>query len=196
MTPLEQLLQPLIHAPTPQGLWQLRAAVLQSGRHLSPPGDELLTHFYTFLTELTSRATAREYSHLASMLDMGAVGVVAVQNIVHAEGGQETWRRLLLGAFSEGLMVLAARQYVKAWEGEIQAVYQSTAWHLYAALWHTSLTFQPELAADKRRELIEKLLAPIHDARVNGTTKALLLARLFQVLLLVHLSAETTAAEA
>jgi hypothetical protein len=39
-----------------------------------------------------------------------------------------------------------------------------------------------------RRQLIEKLLALLHDEAVTGTIKAVLIGRLFQILLLAHLS--------
>jgi hypothetical protein len=46
---------------------------------------------------------------------------------------------------------------------------------------------QPELAPDERRRLVDELLAPIKDSEVNGTAKAVLIGRLFQILLIAKL---------
>jgi hypothetical protein len=88
----------------------------------------LLDAFYTFLNELSSSATAREYSHYASLLDMGAIAGVALQNLLERGSKDEWWQRLAVGALSESLMILAARQYVKAWDNEMTADFNNAAW--------------------------------------------------------------------
>lgn len=177
----------LLGQPTPAGLWQLRGELLQ----LSIPPEAAiwtsLDQFYHFLNELMANATAREYSHFASMLDIGAVGSVALQNLLAREKGSALWQRMLAGGVSESLMVMAARQYVKAWEGEMSALYRAAAWNLYHGLWQISLLLKPELAADVRRAHLEDLLSPLHDENTSGTVKAALIARLYQLLLLTHL---------
>jgi hypothetical protein len=47
---------------------------------------------------------------------------------------------------------------------------------------------QPNMNNADRRQLVEKLLAPLHDEAVMGTIKAVLIGRLFQILLLANLS--------
>jgi hypothetical protein len=68
------------------------------------------------------------------------------------------------------------------------AVYHATAWVLYEALWRLSEMTQPTMNTTDRRQLIEKSLAPLRDEAVTGTIKAVLIGRLFQILLLAHLS--------
>ena len=89
--------------------------LLAAGVAEGDPVWPLLDAYYDFLTALAARATSREFSHFASLLDMGAVGGVALQNLLQAEAEGQWWGRLLAGGLSEGLMVLAARQYVRAW---------------------------------------------------------------------------------
>ena len=185
---MQDNLKTILTMPTPTALWQLRADLLQLELAADSAVWQTLDQFFTFLTELTAKSTAHQYSHFASMLDIGAVGGVAIQNLADAQHAGDLWRKLLLGGLSESLMVLAARQYVKAWEGEMTAVYHTTAWVLYNALWRLSETTQPGLSPTDRRHLIEKLLAPLHDEAVTGTIKAVLIGRLFQILLLAHLS--------
>jgi hypothetical protein len=185
---MQDNLKTVLTIPTPTSLWQLRADLLQIGLAADSAVWQTLDQFYTFLAELTAKSTAHQYSHFASLLDIGAVGGVAIQNLADTQHAGELWRKLLLGGLSESLMVLAARQYVKAWEGEMTAVYHTTAWTLYASLWRLSETTQPTMNTADRRQLIEKLLAPLHDEAVTGTIKAVLIGRLFQILLLAHLS--------
>jgi hypothetical protein len=187
MTQMESLTT-VLTMPTPDAVWRLRGDLLQQHQKLPPDLAGLLTRFYHFLTELKVKATAREFSHFASLLDIGAVGGVAVQNLLDAQANKENlWQRLLAGGLSEGLMVLAARQYVKAWEGEMASVYQEAGWHLYQALWALSVQTQPQLDAAARRQMIETMLAPVHDTAVSGSIKAVLIARLYQILLVAHL---------
>jgi hypothetical protein len=148
---------------------------------------DILDAFHHFLNELLASSTAREYSHFASILDIGAVGGVAIQNLLDRRESEGWWQRLLLGGLSESLMILAARQYVKAWENEMTADMEHAAWFIYRRYWQLSAEMQPELAPDERRRLVDELLAPIKDSEVNGTAKAVLIGRLFQILLIAKL---------
>jgi hypothetical protein len=127
--------------------------------------------------------TARQYSELASRMDMSAIGVLALQDIVSEQ--QELWKNLLLGSLSEGLMVLASRQYIKAWEQELRSVHRHAAWTLYGVLWQVSRRYQPEMSSAQRRELIEASLAPALDENTSFDARTLLTARFFQMLLLL-----------
>ncbi|MDT8307457.1 MAG: hypothetical protein RRC07_16110 [Anaerolineae bacterium] len=177
----------LAAVPTPGTLRQLQARLLSAGIGAAEPVWLLLDAYYEFLTALAARATSREFSHFASLLDIGAVGSVALQNVLLVEKEDRWWQRLLAGGLSEGLMVLAARQYVRAWEGEMGAVYAAAGWRLYRQLWHVSARLQPALPAEERRRLLDDLLAPLAEGDLSGTQRAILATRLFQLLLLVRL---------
>ena len=85
-------------------------------------------------------------------------------------------------------MVIARRQYVKAWETETRLIHEHTAWHLRQTLWRWSVEQQPDLAPAARLEAIRRLVAPVLDPAVPAAGKLLLLGRLFQVLLLAKVS--------
>jgi hypothetical protein len=172
--------------PTPDALRQLQANLLAAGVPARDPVWTLLDGYYSFLTTLAARATSREFSHFASLLDIGAVGGVALQNVLLAGGEGKGWQRLLAGGLSEGLMVMAARQYVRAWEQEMSAVYTAAAWHLFRELWHVSAALQPALPAAERKRLLDDLLAPVLDEKVGGAQRAILATRLYQLLLLAQ----------
>ncbi len=187
MPNLQDALNKVATRPTTAALVELRGALLSSGLagETVEQGLEIAGQFHAYLCELESKLNAQQYSEIASRLDMGAVGLVAVENIV---GGREKlWQRLLLGLVGEGMMVAASRQYVRAWQVETAVVHQNAAWDLAGDLWHLSGQMQPGLAPAERWQAIHTLLAPAHDPAVPAPDKALLVGRVFQVLLLLYL---------
>lgn len=187
--PIQQSsLTAVLAEPTPSSLWRLRADILERG----PSGKEeillILERFFHFVNELVASSTAREFSHFASIMDMAAVAGVAIQNLMEDQDSEDWWHRFVIGAASEGLMVLAARQYVKAWEEEMDATYNAAAWYLTQEYWNLSSDLKPELSAAKRRILIDRLAVSLQDSEVEGIVKAGLIVRLFQLLLLARLA--------
>jgi hypothetical protein len=176
-------------SPSPANLWQLRGDLLQAGWPPDAPVWETIDHFYVFLNELSASMNAHEYSKLATMLDIGAVGGVAIQSLIESKlSAAELWQRLLVGGISEGLMVLASRQYVKGARAEMIGVFQAACWELFGHLWHLAAQLQPKLAPVERRRMLDELLAPIYEEEVDDGVKIVLIGRLFQTLLLIHLS--------
>jgi hypothetical protein len=189
MKSLQEAIQPILNEPTPRALVDLQGALLAQGD--GGPAREgalqLAGAFYDYLSELQSKLAARDFSELASRLDIGAVGAVALENLLGGEG-EEFWKRLALGGIAEGLMVAASRQYVKGWQVETSLVYSRAAWYLSQALWQLSSETQTDLADGRRWEAIQTLLAPARDPEVSATDKALLLGRIYQILLLTYLA--------
>jgi hypothetical protein len=189
MTSLLEAVGPILSLPTPEALVTLQGALLASGQQgqATDRALEVAGRFYAYLSELQSKISSRNYSEMASRLDIGAVGAVALENILSSE--QESfWQGLALGAVAEGLMVAASRQYVKGWEVETRLVHSHAAWYLAEALWKASTEMQPDLEAERRWQAIQALLAPAHDPEVPAPDKAVLLGRIFQILLIAHLA--------
>lgn len=186
----QDLLERLLTEPTPADLVGLQTRLLAAEsdpsraaaarRALAVAGE-----FHTYLTELEAKSSARQYSELASLLDIGAVGGVALENLT--EAGESLLQRMLLGGLSESLMVLASRQYVKAWGREMRPVYLRAAWFLRGELWRLSVAGRPDMAVEERAALVDGLLAPALDDAADQVCVALL-GRLFQVLLVIHLA--------
>ncbi len=187
MKTLQEAIRIVLTEPSPQALVALQGMLLAYEAEGVPVGPvlDLAGHFFGYLSDLQSKLTARQYSELASRLDIGAVGTVALDNILFA--GENVWPSLLLGALGEGLMVAASRQYIKGWEAELGAVHARAAWHLAEALWRFSTDTQPALDPQERRRAVQALLAPAHDERTPASTKSLLLGYLYQALLAAHL---------
>lgn len=189
MESFQDAIRQILAEPTPDALVALQGALLAFGQQDEAAERALgvAGHFYEYLSELQSKIAARDYSELASRLDIGAVGAVALDNILGAEK-DSFWRQLMLGTVAEGLMVAASRQYVKGWEVETGVTHSRAAWYLAEALWRASEEMQPDLPAEQRWQAVQSLLAPAHDAEVPAPDKAVLLGRVFQMLLITYLS--------
>lgn len=187
---LEQSLSAVLGAPTPQALWRLRADLLE----LRHPADSqvwsLLTEFHNYLERLTTTTSSRDFSHLASKLDISAISGVILERVAEKGEAPDRALRLLSGLLSEGLMALATRQHVRAWSAEQAAVYRSAAWRLYEWLWRWTERRTPALAPVRRRLLIDSLMSPINSDTTSGAEKAALVGCLFQILLLWTLAEE------
>ena len=186
---LDRSLSLALTRPAPESLWSLRATLLVladrlplSGRALADRSLAIAGEFHHYLAELQSKMTAHEFSKLASRMDVGSVGLLALQDLVADR--EELFKKVFLGGLSEGLMVLAAQQYTKAWRTEISLVNDEALWRLYDGLWQVSRQLRPDLPAETRRDQIEALLAPVRPPEVEPSVKAAVIARLFQVLLI------------
>jgi hypothetical protein len=142
--------------------------------------------FHEYLTELEAKTSAREYSELASMLDIGAVGSVALENLTAA--GEMLLQRMLVGGLSEVLMVLASRQYVKAWQQEVFPLHMRAVWFLRGELWRLSVTGQPDMSPEARAQLVDRILAPALKNGAADEVRVALVGRLFQILLLIYVA--------
>ena len=175
MLDLHQAIQPILALPTPEALIGLQGALLafDGESQAREQALEITGHFYTYLSDLKSKLNARSYSEMASRLDIGAVGAVALENLLTANS-EAFWKGLFLGGLAEGLMVVASRQYIKGWTAETALVQSQAAWYLAQALWRASTEMQPKLQPERRWEAIQALLAPAHDPKVSAPEKALL----------------------
>jgi len=186
MIPSSALRQAL-SSPTPEVLWTLRADLLERDTPADAPLIEIIGEFHGFLDGFATSTSARDLNHLASKLDIGAVGGVVMEQLFEQPDTKELAMRVLTGGISEGLMVLASRQYVRAQENELAALFRQTAWYLYQRIWGWTVSANPDLDSSERRQLIDRITEPLRDPDVSTTIKSVLAGRLFQVLLLAHL---------
>jgi len=185
---LRESLTAVLTDPTASGLWPLRADLLEAEL---PEGSrlwELIGQYQHFLDQLSSCMTSRHYSDLASKLDIGSVSGVIMERLLEPQGARELAVSLLTGALSEGLMVAATRQHVRAWEQGIVAYVKRTAWFLYDEVWRWSEEMKPDLPAAERRRQLDELFKPVHSPDVDCVCKAAFLGLLFQILLVSRLS--------
>lgn len=182
MSVREILLRALAY-PTALDLWNLRTAMLEAGIPADAPVWNLLSAYHSFLDQVESCTTSREYSDLASKLDIASISGVILERLFEPQGQREFMVSLLSGALSEGLMVLATRQHVKAWEQGLAAEHRRAAWFLYEELWRWAEEQKPDVAPAARRELLDNLFDGVGATPGSGPDQALLLGGLFQILL-------------
>lgn len=173
--------------PTPADLWALQAPLLAMGSPPARAAHDLAGQFHGYLSALESKLTSQRYSRLAAALQTSAVAVVGLEEAL--SGGQINLRDLLVAGLGSALEVTAAVQEVKAWQMETGAGDREIAWDLYRVFWDLSAQMQPELAADARAAHLDRLFAPLLAPDAPDAARALLIIRLFQVALTVHLLA-------
>lgn len=185
VTHLNELLSRVAQKPLPDDLWALRGAILafSDEGHDTELIHRVVREFYTYVSEVQTKMSARHYNELASRLDIASVGILALQDILVER--ENLGLSLLLGSLGEGFMVLASRQYVKAWEQELKAVHRQAAWVLFDVWWSLSLQYRPDLPVSERRALVEATLTPALNDEMPFEERMLLLLRLFQIAVLL-----------
>lgn len=191
--PLESDLALVLTRPSAESLWDLRAGLLQRADRLAP-GERgaadvslaVIDRFHQYLADLQSKMSAHEYSQIASRMDIGSVGLLALQDLLSSR--DQLFKTLFLGGLSEGLMLLATFQYAKAWQTEVTRVNDEALWWLFAGFWQVSRQLRPDAPADTRRAQIDALLGPVRSPDVEPAVKAAILARMFQILLVGSLT--------
>jgi hypothetical protein len=188
VVPIPESLVAVLTAPKAADLWRLRGELLEAGVDGGPRVSQLLERFHSFLDAIETTASSRDFSELASKLDIGAISGVILEHLAERGEASDRALRLMSGVVSEGLMALATRQHVRAWSNELSAHYRTAAWYLYEELWYWTTELKPELEAEERRQLLDALMAPISSPEPSGIQKAVLVGRLFQMLLLGRLA--------
>ena len=192
IVPLDESLALILTAPSAEAVWRLRGDLLASGKPTDGRVLQLLGAFHDYLDRLATGMSSRDYSQLASKLDISAISGVILERLAEVSDSPKLGLNLVAGAVSEGLMALATRQHVKAWEGELAAVHRSAAWVLFDELWLWTEGRNPEVEAPQRRELLDRLLAPALDSAQPGLLRAALICRLFQILIAAEIGASTS----
>jgi hypothetical protein len=189
------LLRRVLAWPAAGNLLDLQAALLSAEQGVAPEQQRVkintalavLDDFHEYMVELQGKLEAHAFAELASKLDIGAVGGVVLENLFDA--GKHLIQRLLIGGLSETLMIMASRQYVKAYNRDLDAMHRRSAWRMRRHLWQLSAANRPELADESRTALVDALLAPVLEEDNPSELRAVLLGRLFQVLLLCYVTA-------
>jgi hypothetical protein len=177
-----------LRCPTTGNLWQLRAELLEAGVPRERRIWTTVAEYQRFLEQVRTSTESRQYSELASQLDIASISGIVVERFLEPQGARELALSVLSGILSEGLMALATRQHVKAWKAGLASVCTDSAWFLYEELWHWAERKKPELNAAERRRLLDTLFAPVCAANPGDAGAFLLIGALFQVLLISELA--------
>lgn len=187
---VDQLLERILREPSVDALWDLHPHLLAADSPEAEAARDLAGSFYSYLTEVQSKLTSKQYSSVAALLQVAAVGTLGTQDTVEAimSGSPQAMGELLTGGLAAIMETVSNFQIVKAWETEFASTHDAAVWDLYGALWRISAELQPDLTAEKRQALINGLLAPARNSDLDGSIRAALIIRLFQLLLAIRLA--------
>ena len=96
---------------------------------------------YAFASELQGFLAQKQHTELASLFDLGSIGVLGIENVLTAE--KPSLVRVLMAALAEGLVFAASRQYVAGARDLLAVVYRTHAAAMHRELW--------ALATDRRK---------------------------------------------
>lgn len=164
-------------------MWSLRGDLLAGALEPDHAAFRLLAELHSYLDRLDTGGASKGHSERASLMEVGSLTGVVGADLAEAGDPAEWARRLLAATITEGLAVMATRQHVKAWRGELDAVHREAAWFLYDELWVWAARCKPDLDPGERRRLLDQLLAPVRDEGVETAHKKSILCSLFALLL-------------
>ena len=131
----------------------------------------------TLASELRGNAGSKRYSEIASLLDLGAIGLLSVQDYLAAE--RTNLFRLLMGGLSEALVYASSRQYVSGSNEVLAGLCRSHREALDDDLWSLALELRgPGLSESVAREVLDGVhafFAPVDAPGVSVETKVSLL---------------------
>lgn len=146
-----------------------------------------VSRLYQFTVEVRGFASSRQTAEAASLFDIGAIGVLAIENILTAD--KVTPMRLLMSGLSESLTFLASRQYVKGSNAVLDATYRSHSIVIQDELWSLSADFRDadDLEAIRgARAAIDSLFASLDAPEVPVGGKIAVLYQLYALVALVR----------
>ncbi len=142
----------------------------------------------TLASELRGNAGSKRYSEIASLLDIGAIGLLAGQDYLAAE--RISLFRLLMGGLSEALVYASSRQYVSGSNEVLAGLYRSHRVGLDDDLWSLALELRgPDLSETVAREIlggIDAFFAPIDAPGVTVETKVSFLVQVRTLVLVLR----------
>jgi hypothetical protein len=186
--PLPESISDLLRSPSASAVWQLRGELLADGLDPDHAAFRVLAEFHRYVDRLETGGASKGHSERASMMEIGSLSGVVGSDLAEAGDPAEWARRLLAATITEGLAVMATRQHVKAWRGELDSVHREAAWYLYDELWRWAARRKPELEPAERRRLLDQVLAPVRDEGLTTGHKKSILCSLFMLLLVDSLA--------
>ena len=106
---------------------------------------------HALAAELKGFTGQKERSEAASLLDLGSVGALAMENLLTAD--KITLPRIVMNSLSETLMFLATRQIVAGSREVLGGLYRQHAAAMYRELWTLATDHRKALTAKDVREV-------------------------------------------
>jgi hypothetical protein len=189
--------------PLPDQIWEVRSdvlamrAVLEGARTarnreetLSVLADlsDLCDAFFRFTTCLLHNLKGKGFTQFATLWDMATVGSLALHDLM--DGRWRQLKDLLASAFSEGSMIMASLQYVRAAEENLKTVTDEHASFLYGKLWGVALEIRKGLTPAEAREAQKGLDDFFSALKSEGTpieTRMVVLLQIYMIMLKIRM---------
>jgi hypothetical protein len=110
-----------------------------------------VARFHAFASEVKGFVVSREFSEKASLFDIGAIGILGVENILTAE--RKSLLRILMSGLSEALVFAASRQYIHGATAVLEGLYRTNSAALYDDLWALATEFRGPMDEEAAREV-------------------------------------------
>ena len=151
---------------SPEGLWRLSSelnalkasAGLRKDKKSAQTEEavedalDVVRDFHEFSVEMRSEIESMDFSQMASIFDLTAIGSLAAQDILpHLDN--LSLPKILLGALSEGLIFLGSRQYVAGAEKIVNARLWIHSHKVYQRLWGLPMDFNRQFTEDNVAEI-------------------------------------------
>lgn len=178
---LPRNIERMLNEPSLDVIWETRIELLSAGLPRNCRTWDILDRFYSFIAELRSRVTARQFSELLGLMDAQSIWPGMKQSFSESGSDVEFAAQLFEDLMSEGLMSLGQISQARNWEVEMIPSFLSAGWKLYEEVWRLLETAKPEQDPSLRRAILDQLLSPIWNHEASGVLRAALIGRLFQI---------------
>jgi len=144
---------------------------------------------HALAAELKGFTGQKERSEAASLLDLGSIGILGMENILTAE--KVTLPRIVMSSLSETLMFLATRQIVAGSREVLGGLYRQHAAAMYRELWTLATDHRKTLTAKDIREIqagIDGFFAQLEAEGVSVDGQIVVLRQFYALLLVLRVA--------
>ncbi|MCJ2556960.1 MAG: hypothetical protein LN415_07645 [Candidatus Thermoplasmatota archaeon] len=163
---VDERLSSALEDTSPDGLWSLSSelnalkasAALRKDKKSAQTREavddalDVVRDFHEFSVEMRSEIESKDYSQMASIFDLTAIGALAAQDVLPGVDGLSL-PKILLGALSEGLIFLGSRQYVAGAQKIVNARLRIHSHRVYERLWGLPMDFKKQFMEENVAEL-------------------------------------------
>ncbi len=167
---VEEKLTGALKDASPEGLWSLSSelnalkatAGLRKDRKSTQTEEavedalDVLRDFHEFSVEMRSEIESKDFSQMASIFDLTAIGALAAQDVL-PDLDNLSLPKILLGALSEGLIFLGSRQYVAGAQKIVNARLRIHSHRVYQRLWGLPMDFNRQFTEENVAEIQESM---------------------------------------
>ncbi len=183
---LPVLLDQFLKQPTPELLLEMQPIFLSIDHPSAQAAHKIAGHFYTYLSAVRGKVETKQFPVLATALVVSSTGVNIAEEIF-SERRTNIWN-LVADGMRVALDTLSTYQFVKQWETDFGSVHDAATWNLYAAYWHLSMEYQPDIELETRAQAMHDLFRVVREPEVDNALRLASMVQLFQWALIARLA--------